>query len=272
MTAKEQIIELFRRNVLGKRPNVDGKNSGHDGKYGHWLEEQFGIIHNGDNEPDIMGYELKNETTSKTTFGDWSANVYIYDLPEFAHIFRGASRVAKRDVFLSIFGKNSERVAGRFSWSGEACPKISDYNGFGQKLFIENGNRDIVAVYSYTMDRRPNKALIIPKELQKDNLVIARWYGDTYTGIRRRKTDKCMRERVEDKFNDNGWFTCKTDTQGRYVKICFGNPVSYDDFLFLIEQGLAFFDSGMHTGNNRPYQEWRMNNSIWDSLIIEEYQ
>lgn len=78
MTAKEQIIDLFRKNVKGKSPNVENRNPRHDGKKGHWLEEQFGISANADNEADLWGYELKNETTSKTTFGDWSANIYVF--------------------------------------------------------------------------------------------------------------------------------------------------------------------------------------------------
>ena len=62
MTAKEDIIELFRKNVKGKIPNVNEKNVRHDGKKGHWLEEQFEISPNADNKADLWGYELKNET------------------------------------------------------------------------------------------------------------------------------------------------------------------------------------------------------------------
>ncbi len=32
MTAKEQIIDLFRKNVKGKSPNVENRNPRHDGK------------------------------------------------------------------------------------------------------------------------------------------------------------------------------------------------------------------------------------------------
>lgn len=32
MTAKEQIIDLFRKNVKGKRPNVEERNERHDGR------------------------------------------------------------------------------------------------------------------------------------------------------------------------------------------------------------------------------------------------
>ena len=78
MTAKEEIIELFRQNVKGRKCDVTGCNERHDGRFGHWLEHQFGVLSNDYNCADIMGYELKNETTSKTTFGDWSANVYVF--------------------------------------------------------------------------------------------------------------------------------------------------------------------------------------------------
>ena len=66
-------------NVYGKRPDVSSATASHDGKYGHWLETQMGIIHNGDNAPDLLGYEMKNDTSSgKTTFGDWSPNEKIF--------------------------------------------------------------------------------------------------------------------------------------------------------------------------------------------------
>lgn len=32
------------------------------------------------------------------------------------------------------------------------------------------------------------------------------------------------------------------------------------------------FDSGMYEGNPRPYSQWRANNNLWDSLIIESYE
>lgn len=56
---KEKIIELFRNNIKGKLPDVSKKHIGHDGKYGHWLEEQFGILANATNGADFLGYELK---------------------------------------------------------------------------------------------------------------------------------------------------------------------------------------------------------------------
>ena len=55
---KIELIEIFRRNVKGKSPDVSGRNVRHDGRKGHWLEEQFCIHANAKNAADILGYEL----------------------------------------------------------------------------------------------------------------------------------------------------------------------------------------------------------------------
>ena len=47
MSNKEKLIEIFKKNVQGKIPDVSNKNKNHDGKFGHWLEQQFGITANG---------------------------------------------------------------------------------------------------------------------------------------------------------------------------------------------------------------------------------
>lgn len=268
-SSKQKLIELFRRNVKGKIPDVSGKDAGHDGKYGHWLEEQFGIHHNADNGADLFGYELKNETTSKTSFGDWSANEYVYNMPEYRHIFNSSEALARRDKFMKIFGHPNPQKGGRYSWSGAPCPKISGFNNFGEVLRIDNAhNNDIVAVYDFKYDCRPNKAMIVPVEFQHGEIVIARWYGEKSPAF----GTKCLKDKVEDKFNQLGWFTCKTDWSGRYSEICFGDPMNYTRFLSLVRDGEAFFDSGMHEGNPRPYSQWRMNNTAWDRLITDRYQ
>lgn len=269
MTAKEQLIELFNQNVKGKTPDVSSANIGHDGKYGHWLERQFGISANADNKADILGFELKNETHSKTSFGDWSANEYIFNKPEYKHIFRGSTSVKRRDCFLRMFGKPNPEKGGRCSWSGRPAPTIKGYNEFGQVLFIDD-KEDILALYSFSKDMRPEKSTIIPAELQQENVVLARWYGRTSPTTKR--SDKCLKAKVEEKFNDQGWFTCKTDSNGAYDRICFGKPVNYDSWLDLVKKGIVYFDSGMYEVNPRPYSMWRANNQFWDSLIYEEYK
>lgn len=281
MNAKDRIIELFNANVKGKTPDVSDRNKRHDGRYGHWLEEQFGITANGNNAPDLYGYELKNETKSKTSFGDWSANEYVFTDPQYKDEFLGTKKYEKQWDFCKKFGKPNESRNGRCSWSGQACPKYGHFNDFGQKLIIDdNGNRDIVAIYSYSKDKRTNKDSIVPERLQIENLVIARWYGDSTPAG---KKGKYIKKKLEDKFNDKGWFTCKTK-DGVYDTICFGRPMNYDKWLSLVEEGIVFFDSGMYDGkvteeeekigkkdNKRPYSQWRANNSFWDSLIDEIY-
>lgn len=268
-SSKTMLIQLFRDNVKGKTPDVTGRNIRHDGREGNWLEEQFGKMPDADNHADFFGYELKNETSSKTTFGDWSANRYIFKTGTYTHCFSGNSTSERQDSFCSIFGKPNEDRDGRCSWSGIPCPTIHGYNSFGQKLIID-ANKDIVALYSYSQDMRINKSVIVPSILQKDNLEIARWFGQTSPSSK--QADKCLKDKLEDKFNDKGWFTCKKDAFGRYYEICFGNPFNYNDWIELVRRGIVFFDSGMYQGNKRPYSQWRANNTYWDSLIVERYQ
>ena len=93
--AKQEIIKRFMQNVYGKSPDISAATSTHDGKYGHWLETQMGIAHNGDNAPDLLGYEMKNDTSSKTSFGDWSPNVKIW-----------SDGTIERGDFVKTFGKS----------------------------------------------------------------------------------------------------------------------------------------------------------------------
>ena len=67
---EQEIVQIFMKNVYGKSPDTSQQNQNHDGKKGHWLEKQMGIKPNASNAPDLLGFEMKNQTTSKTTFGD----------------------------------------------------------------------------------------------------------------------------------------------------------------------------------------------------------
>jgi len=246
---KKKIIELFKKNVKGKNPDLSKYTTKHDGKEGHWLEAQMNIKPNADNLPDLYGYEMKNSTKSKTTFGDWSADFYI---------FKDSKYKITRDDFLQIFGKPNEKKGGRFSWSGEPCPAIRCYNSFGQKLFVDK-DKNILVKYSYSKDKRHNKETIIPKIMQKENLVIARWDFES------------IKNKLESKFNVKGWFKCTKDGEGIYNKISFGDPVTFDNWIEGVKSGEVFFDSGMYQGNIRPYSQWRANNSYWDNLITSSY-
>ena len=259
---KQEIIRIFNENVKGKTPDTSGYHKKHAGKEGHWLETKMGIAHNGDNEPDLLGYEMKNQTTSgKITFGDWTANEYI-----FLH-GRGKNKVNSinkefqliRGDFLNIFGKPNERKNNRHSWSGTPCPTYyDDKTTFGQHLTMDQDD-NILIVYNFSDDQRADKSTIVPKNMQRDGLILARWEKQS------------LKEKLEKKFNQNGWFTCLKDENNKYSKICFGDPMNYESWIELFKQKVVFFDSGMYAGNNRPYSMWRATTGYWHSLIKDSY-
>ena len=246
---KRQIVDLFNSKVRGKKPDTSESNIGHDGKGGHWLEVQMGVPHNASNSADLNGFEMKDDTSSKTTFGDWSANYYI-----FKHGDHGISR----DEFMKIFGAPNPEKKGRYSWSGKPTPKLDSYNSFGQILTIDQNN-NILATYSYEKDLRPDKKVIVPKDMQKNNLVLARW------------DSVFLRVRVERKFNKLGWFKCVRNADGVYTNIVFGKPINFDFWITEVKKGNIYFDSGMYQGNSRNYSQWRADNKYWDSLITDTY-
>lgn len=180
-------------------------------------------------------------------------------MPDIVSYSKAIQKLKNKIVLCAFFGKSNQNKNGRYSWSGKVCPKVSVYNQFGQILSIET-NKDIVARYSYSKDQRENKSIIVPKKLQQENLVIARWYSEYSPSTK--KTDKCLKEKLEDKFNNHGWFTCKMNSKGEYCKICFGKNIDYEVWLSLVKDGIVFFDSGMHEGNARPYSQWRANNDF----------
>lgn len=256
MTADNEleIVRRFQQNVYGRRANTQGRNPRHDGASGHWLEQQMGISANANNEADLLGFEMKNATTSgKTTFGDWSADYYIFKSR------KNPTGVISRKEFLRIFGKPNQEKDNRFSWSGEPIPTSqhpSSYNGSTLSI-DEMGN--IVIIYHYSQDPRSNKSTIVPSHLQQDNLVLARW------------SREWIEEKFTKKFAQSGWFKCLTDENGIYDKIVFGEPMNFDNWLQLVRQGIVFFDSGMYDGNSRNYSQWRAKNDYWDALIVREY-
>jgi len=259
---KQEIINRFYKNVRTLFPDTSGSNKKHAGKEGHWLETKMGIIHNGDNEPDLFGYEMKNQTTSgKITFGDWTADEYI-----FLH-GRGKNKINSinkefqltRDNFLTIFGKPNEKKGDRYSWSGIPCPTyFNDITAFGQHLTMDkNGN--ILIKYNFSKDTRDNKFELVHKNMQREGLILARWNKNS------------LKSKLEKKFNQKGWFTCLKDKEGKYSKISFGLPMNYETWIELFIQKVVFFDSGMYQGNNRPYSMWRAKTGYWHSLIQDSY-
>jgi hypothetical protein len=253
---KKTIINLFKANVKGKKVDSSASNVRHDGKDGHWLETQMGVKHNGDNAPDLDGFEMKNNTTNKTSFGDWSASYYIFKDERYFNLSKKTAD--RRDVFMQIFGAPNIEKDNRYSWSGKPIPKINKYNDFGQTLKVDRDN-NINIIYSFSKDKRKDKNKIVPKDLQKENILIVQWAAEF------------IKKKVEDKFNKLGWFKCIKNSEGIYTNIVFGAPINFETWIEGVKKGLIFFDSGMYQSNSRNYSQWRADNKYWDSLVIETY-
>lgn len=249
MNAKDIIIKRFKDNVYGKKADTTGINPRHSGKDGHWLEKQMGIAANADNAPDLFGYEMKNETSSKTTFGDWSGDYYIFKDPCYG---------ITRNDFLAIFGKPNAKKGNRLSWSGEPIPTVSRNSPHNGSELVVNGY-GVYIIYHFSTDPRPDKHILVPLALQQDNLVIVSW------------SRALLEEKLTRKFSQSGWFRCKKDANGIYNRIEFGEPMSFDNWMNLVQKGVIFFDPGMYAGNIRPYSQWRANNQYWDSLVVDYY-
>ena len=248
---KREILRTFNKNVKGKVPDLSRFNSSHDGAEGDWLTVAMGLSVNGRNEPDFKGFEMKKDS-KKTTFGDWQPDTGLY-----MSTAKGIKPALTRIEFLKIFGLKSKdqtgRKLGRYSWSGKAFPSVKGLNEQGQIIKIDNNN-NVKVFYFFSKDKRLDKKKIVPKHLQKDDLVLVEW------------TAEGLKNRLEKKFNKLGWFKCLTDDDGRYVSVQFGMPINFEIFMALAKTGDVFCDCGMYSTNPRPYMTWRASKNIWDSL------
>ena len=246
-----KIIKLFKDNVYGRKPNTDDSNQAHDGKGGHWLERQMGIVANAANQPDLFGYEMKNNTTSKTTFGDWSASYRIFRNKEL--------NLMTQTDFVRIFGRPNPDKNGRYSWSGDPVPKINNPSPYNGSVMVIDDEHNISIIYNYSTDPRPDKASIVPTKFQKDNLILMRW------------TKEELEKKLLNKFGRHGWFKCSKNKNGEYSEISFGAPMTYENWIERVKQGIVKFDCGMREDSKKPYASWRANNTYWRSLITHTY-
>jgi hypothetical protein len=245
--AKRIILSIFDEKVKGKKPDSSKANTKHCGKDGHWLEKQFGLKSNGKNAPDIFGFEMKNNTGSKTSFGDWSPNYWIFKT-------RGnPDSELTRDDFFELFGRPNQAKNNRLSWSGDPFPKVNKWNRYGQRLEIDR-NKNINAVYDFSRDQRSHKSSLIPSEYQSGKIILASW------------TYESLKVKLENKFLKFGWFKCLQNSSGIYEKIVFGDPVTFEFFLGNFLSGDIYIDCGMYQGNKRPYMTWRASNKFWDNM------
>ena len=266
---KQEIKRTFDENIRGREPVVLAAKSKHDGWEGHWLQEQFGLSADAKNAPDLNGFELKDDTgAGVTTFGDWSADQYIFyshtgcqqSFSKAVDCKKCSNSQMSRAEFLRMFGTPNPAKRDRHSWSGSVCPKVNRINEFGQTLTV-SGDGTIKAEYLFSEDRRPNKRSIVPLAFQVDGVSLATWQSAS------------LRKKLENKFKVYGWFKCMQESNGhgRYVGMVFGGPIEFEDWVEQVRLGNVYFDSGMYEGNSRNYSQWRASNQFWANLIEETY-
>jgi hypothetical protein len=259
---KLDIIELFRKNIKGKKIELENYDKKHNGKEGHWLEKQMNIKHNSKNEPDINGYEMKKES-KKITFVDAVASEYLFSKDKkYINKKNGWDdnlvNISK-EQFIKFFGTQKPQKHNKYSWSGECIPTYNNWNTCGQNLIITDNN-DICIFYSYSEDKRDEIKSKFPEYLKKENVLIVVW------------TNEKMRKHINTKFNNKGFFIIKKK-DNIYNKICFGKSFNYEYFIDGIKKTNIFFDSGMSIKEKRMRSPFRSSsNKFWNELIVEEYE
>lgn len=249
--SKEYIIEMFNNNIKGKLyiKNKEDKNSDE----GHWLEKMMNIKPNSSIDADIGGYEMK-KNSKKITFGDWSGEYLFSNNINLLNKYNNSDLSMSKEKFIKTFG-NQNIKKNRYSWSGKCIPKYGKWNDCGQMLIIKDEH--IMALYSYNNDKRTTKE----KEFENKEIYIAIWNKDK------------MKNHIEKKFNQNGFFICNKNKKNIYDKICFGKQINYELFLEKIRTNEIYLDSGLfhdeNKNNNRLYSQWRANYNFWNDLIIE---
>ena len=298
--SRKKIIKIYKEKVHGKIPDTLKMTKGHDGKKGHWLEDVMGSKRDASNKPDLYGYEMKTGG-SKTTFGDWGPDYFIYrDEKKFPNLIEETGKKKQKlqnrnkdEVFLKAFGvwRNADEDAhkyklkkdipeyklckgdlvtwkdiekdGFYSWSGGPSPnKVPDgTNAFGQALVI-NKNNSISITYSYSKDTRENKAELIPKEFQIENLKLFGW------------SQEWIKKKVENKFNVYGWFKCNIKEE-KFCEIIFGNKITLSEFLKWVRDGDVVFDTRFKErrpdGTDRYGMQWRAPSTFWKLKAVETY-
>ncbi len=289
--ARITIIEIYKEKVHGKKPDTTKSTQSHDGKKGYWVEDMMGSKRDASNKPDLMGYEMKTGG-SKTSFGDWGPDYFIFrDEEKFSNLIGKTGRekqklqnTNKDKIFLKAFGvwRNADEDTyeyklpngdiitwkgigkdGYYSWSGGPSPnKVPDgVNAFGQALVI-NKNNSISVTYSYSKDKRDNKAELVPKEFQIENLELFGWGQEWIKG------------KVENKFNVYGWFKCNIKNE-KFHEIIFGNKITISEFLKWVGDGNVVFDTRLKerrpNGTDRYGMQWRAPSTFWKSKSIQTY-
>lgn len=284
--SKTLIIQNFNKNVLGKNPLQFKSESNHKGKIGHWLETNLGGVVDADGNADLNGFECKKES-KKVSWGDWGPNYRIFADKSY-ETFNKQRLFENMWSFVKTFG--AERIHSSkglyHSLSGSHVPqKVNDLTNFG--LSLEENLGDISLLYNHEEDKRLNKNQI-PREFQKNNLLIYKWFGTdlnfhlfknqvisqrlpievNFTGV---NASVSLEERIRRKFGVYGVVIGLHDESKGFYGLKFLKQISFKDWISYFRKKDIIYDTALTTKNRRPYNQWRSTEKFMGTLEEETY-
>ena len=285
--SKAKIIESFLKNVVGRFPESDDLIKKHKGKKGHWLESNLGGKIDADGNADLDGFECKIES-KKISWGDWGPPYRIFCDKSY-DLFRKGNAYKNMWKFVEALGvKRNDLEKGIYhSMSGEHVPTyINDSTNIG--LSLEEKNSDISIKYNFDKDLRDSKGLNVPKEFQKNNLLIYRWYGSdsSFKTFRENIIENnlpikvqfegknaavSLEERIRRKFGVYGIVVGLYDQNKGFYGLKFLKKIVLDDWLGFFKNKDVFYDTGLTTRNKRQYNQWRSNAKFMKTLEEDIY-
>lgn len=286
--SRQKIIYNFHKNVLGKYPDQSELKFSHKGKLGHWLETRLGGEIDADGNADLDGYECKIES-EKITWGDWSANYRIFCDPTY-NIFNNNKDI-KENMWILCKTLGVKRYHPEkgfyYSLSGKHMPEyLDEATSLGLMLF-EN-NTDISLVYNYSLDEREDKNNQIPQEMQKEDLLIYKWYGKdkNFNSFKEHvlennpnlkifwkgsKASVSLEERIRRKFGIYGTVVGLKNKSKEFYGLKFLKSVSLNDWIGFYRHKNIKYDTGLTTKSGKPYNQWRSSKKFMQTLEEEIY-
>ena len=240
------IKKRFNRYVKGKILSLEKQNN-HDGRKGHALEESMKLKINSRNEPDIYGFEMKNNTNSKITFIDKSPDKKFFEGIEIKQNDKNIKL-----IFWNTFKRCNSCGIKIGGW------KINKFDINGQCMYVDCNN-NICILYNFSHDKRYDKYIRV-SDFYKDNKnhTIIIWERES------------LKTSINNKWNQRGFFICKNDCNGKYNKLLFGKPISFDYWITEVKNNNIYYD-GYSSLNGRWRGVFRASNKWFLQHINEVY-
>ena len=252
----KKFIDLLKRKVIIRRfdKNLKDKSfikskSDPCGQEGHYVEKLMGIKPNCKNNPDLLGYECK-KYSPVITFIDKQTDHKYYEGTE----FKSKDLLIKTHYWNTFARSNSKdlRIGG---W------KLNKFDNDGQCLKLDDHN-NINIVYNFNHDKRHDKNKRVSNYYHNYNdHIIGTWCGKT------------IKKTIEDKFNQNGFFICKS-VNGIYTELSFGRTINFEEWIESFKQQKIYYDgySKLNEKNGKPSRwrgSFRASKKWWDNLLIK---